>query len=87
MPKTIHFSLPVTVFIQLVNIQLPMMTERTYIYINDLAVSEKYRNNGVASLLLKHIEVMAREMGAAKIELAVIHSFIVSVVLPSISGK
>ncbi|MDA8227510.1 MAG: GNAT family N-acetyltransferase [Desulfitobacterium hafniense] len=58
-------------FIQFVDIQLPMMTERTYIYINDLAVSEKYRNNGVASLLLKHIEVMAREMGAAKIELAV----------------
>jgi len=59
------------VFIQLVNIQLPMMTERTYIYINDLAVLEKYRNNGIASLLLKHIEKMAQEMGAAKIELAV----------------
>lgn len=58
-------------FIQSIVIQLSMMTKRTYIYINDLAVSGQYRNKGVASFLLKHIEEVSLEMGATKIELAV----------------
>lgn len=58
-------------FIQSIDIQLSMMTKRKYIYINDLAVSEQCRNKGVASVLLKHIEVVGIEAGASKIELAV----------------
>ena len=58
-------------FIQTIDIHLSMVTKKTYIYINDLAVSGQYRNKGVASFLLKHIEEVALEMGATKIELAV----------------
>lgn len=58
-------------FIQTVLIELPMMTKRTYLYINDIAVIGEQRNKGVASKLLKHIEEFALEIGATKIELAV----------------
>ena len=57
--------------IQTIDIHLSMVTKKTYIYINDLAVSGQYRNKGVASNLLKHIEAVALKMGATKIELAV----------------
>ena len=58
-------------FIELMSVKLPMMTTRKYIYIHDIAVDERYRNNGAASELLYYTEEYAKEYGADKIELAV----------------
>ncbi|NLC65454.1 MAG: GNAT family N-acetyltransferase [Clostridium sp.] len=58
-------------FLEFIDVNIPMMVERKYIYIHDFAVSKKYRNQGIASGLLIHIEEYAREKGALKLELAV----------------
>lgn len=58
-------------FIELVSVMLPMMTTRKYVYIHDIAVDERYRNNGAASELLLYAEEFGRDSGADKIELAV----------------
>lgn len=57
--------------VQAVNVRLPMMTERLYLYLHDMAVSECFRNQGIASSLLDHIERYSLSIGAEKIELAV----------------
>lgn len=58
-------------FLESMNIQLPMLVERKYIYIHDFAVAKKFRQQGVATLMLKYIEKYAVTKGVLKIELAV----------------
>ncbi len=58
-------------FLECVHVQLPMMAERKYTYIHDFSVSEKYRRQGVATLMLKYIETYTIRKGVSKIELAV----------------
>lgn len=58
-------------FVQSVEVQLPMLTDRSYVYIHDLAVAQAYRGVGVASTLLGAVDEFARGIGADKVELAV----------------
>lgn len=58
-------------FTELLNVDLPMMTKRKFVYIHDIAVRQEFQNKGIASQLLKSIEEEALSMGATKIELAV----------------
>jgi ribosomal protein S18 acetylase RimI-like enzyme len=54
-----------------VTVDLPMMRNRTYVYIQDMAVREDSRNSGVATSLLDAVEKTAREWKAQSLELAV----------------
>lgn len=54
-----------------VMVDLPMMKSRVYVYIQDIAVMEEYRNIGIATALLKAIEEKAEEWEAESLELAV----------------
>ena len=58
-------------FVEIVDIKLPMLTNRKYVYIHDLAVLELYRNHGIAKNLLTQIENQSVDVGTTKIELAV----------------
>lgn len=58
-------------FVQMMNINLPMLTSRKYMYVHDMAVSETFRHHGVATQLLNFIEIYSINMGASKLELAV----------------
>lgn len=58
-------------FIQMMKVDLPMLTSRKYMYVHDMAVSEEYRHHGVATKLLNYIENYSLNMGATKLELAV----------------
>lgn len=58
-------------FIEAVWVRLPMMTDRSYVYVHDMAVSGDFRNQGVATGLLGHIEAYTRQIGADRMELAV----------------
>jgi ribosomal protein S18 acetylase RimI-like enzyme len=58
-------------FLEFIDVHLPMMVKRKYIYIHDLAVSEKYRHQGIATCMLTYIEEYAMRNGSSKIELAV----------------
>lgn len=57
--------------VQVIDVELPMMQERKYIYIHDLAVLSTYRQNGIATGMLSYVAEYARKIGATKIELAV----------------
>ena len=57
--------------LQLIDVELPMMKERKYIYIHDLAVLSRFRQNGIATDMLEYVADYARKVGATKIELAV----------------
>lgn len=57
--------------VQIIDVDLPMMVERKYIYIHDLAVRSKFRQNGIATDMLNYVALYAREICATKIELAV----------------
>jgi len=54
-----------------VDVDLPMMKKRTYVYIQDMAVGEEFRNNGIATELLHAIEKIGIEWKAESLELAV----------------
>lgn len=54
-----------------VTVDLPMMKHRVYVYIQDIAVMEEYRNLGIATALLNTIERLAAEWKAESLELAV----------------
>ena len=58
-------------FVQSINIQLPMMTNRMYVYVHDMAVLMSFRNHGIATGLLEYIENYSLKIGASSIELAV----------------
>lgn len=58
-------------FLEFINVCLPMMVKRKYIYIHDFAVSKKYRDRGIATYMLTYIEEYAIRNGSSKIELAV----------------
>lgn len=47
------------------------MKNRVYVYIQDIAVMEEYRNLGIATALLNRIERLAAEWKAESLELAV----------------
>ena len=57
--------------VQVIDVDLPMMKERKYIYIHDLAVLSRFRQNGIATDMLEYVADYARKIGATKIELAV----------------
>ena len=57
--------------VQVIDVDLPMMKERKYIYIQDLAVLSRFRQNGIATDMLEYVADYARKIGATKIELAV----------------
>ncbi len=57
--------------VQVIDVDLPMMKERRYIYIHDLAVLTRFRQNGIATEMLSYVADYARKIGATKIELAV----------------
>ncbi len=52
-------------------VDLPMMKNRIYVYIQDIAVREDSRNLGIATDLLHVIEGIAKEWNADCLELAV----------------
>ena len=54
-----------------VTVDLPMMKNRVYVYIQDIAVMKEYRNLGIATALLNTIEGFAAEWKAESLELAV----------------
>ncbi len=54
-----------------VEVTLPMMKHRRYIMIEDIATDKRYRNIGVASLLIERIDLEDAEFGAASVELSV----------------
>lgn len=54
-----------------VAVDLPMMKNRVYVYIQDIAVREDCRNLGIATDLLHVIEAIAKEWNADSLELAV----------------
>jgi ribosomal protein S18 acetylase RimI-like enzyme len=54
-----------------VAVDLPMMRNRIYVYIQDIAVREDFRNLGIATDLLHMIEEIAKEWNADSLELAV----------------
>ncbi len=58
-------------FLELLNVQLPMMVERKYVYIHDFAVSKNHRHQGIATKMMEYIELHAISHGIFKIELAV----------------
>ncbi|NLB19812.1 MAG: GNAT family N-acetyltransferase [Clostridium sp.] len=58
-------------FLEILNVQLPMMVERNYEYIHDFAISENYRHQGTATKMMEYIELYAISRGVFKIELAV----------------
>ena len=58
-------------FIQSINVQLPMMTNRIYVYVHDMAVLKSFRHHGIATGLLDYIENYSLKIGATSIELAV----------------
>ncbi len=57
--------------LQVIDVDLPMFTKRKYIYIHDLAVLSKFRQNGIATEMLDYVADYARKIGATKVELAV----------------
>jgi len=57
--------------VQVIDVDLPMMKERRYLYIHDLAVLTRFRQNGIATEMLSYVADYARKIGATKIELAV----------------
>ncbi len=59
------------IFVETVYIEKPMMVDRKYIYIHDLAVLEAFRRYGIASDLLNYVENFAAISGVNTIELAV----------------
>lgn len=64
--QTIGYAL-----IDKVIVDLPMMKHRVYVYVQDIAVLNEYRNLGVATALLKVIGKIAAEWEAECLELAV----------------
>ena len=58
-------------FLQIVEINLPMMKHRSYLYIHDLAVVEQFQGLGIGAELMGEIERQARSFKLNKIELAV----------------
>lgn len=58
-------------FLEFISVDLPMMVERKYTYIHDLAVSEKHRDIGIGSQMLTYIEEHSILNDSSKIELAV----------------
>jgi diamine N-acetyltransferase len=58
-------------FVEKINVILPMMVNREYVYVHDMAVLEGFRHQGIATKLLEYIENYALNVGATKIELAV----------------
>lgn len=58
-------------FIEAVRVRLPMMADRSYVYVHDMAVAEGYRKQGIATGLLGHIEAYTRQIAADRMELAV----------------
>jgi len=58
-------------FVEIVKVNLPMMTNRKYAYIHDIAVRELYRHNGIGRHILTQIQNESKNIGAETIELAV----------------
>lgn len=58
-------------FAEIVNVDKPMMVNRKYMYIHDLAVLDTFRRHGIASGLLTYAENLAAVFGVDKMELAV----------------
>lgn len=56
---------------KIVDVNLPMMQPRKYIYLDDIAVMPQFRNHGIASLMLRTLENLAVEKNIDTIELAV----------------
>lgn len=52
-------------------VDLPMMKNRIYVYIQDIAVKEDFRNLGIATDLLHVTEKIAKKWNADSLELAV----------------
>jgi len=48
-----------------------MMTNRKYMYVHDMAVSQSFRHQGIAKKMLQFIEDYSLKSGATKLELAV----------------
>ncbi len=58
-------------FLQVMEVRLPMMTDRKYLYVHDLAVRGAFQGNGIATRLMEQIDEVARGLDIKKIELDV----------------
>ena len=52
---------------------IPFLAEKTRLYIGTMVVSEKYRRQGIASLLMAHLEEFALGFNATEVMLEVMH--------------
>ena len=50
---------------------IPVLVERSYLYVDDLCVDENCRGQGVGELLMQAVTDLARELGLDKIQLGV----------------
>jgi len=58
-------------FIQINIVKLPMLTNRKFVYLHDMAVLNSMQHQGIATGLLEFIEHYAISIGASSLELAV----------------
>ena len=50
---------------------IPVLVERSYLYVDDLCVDENCRGQGIGELLMQAVTDLARELGLRKIQLSV----------------